>query len=340
MAIERPNESPLETAAGAVGSHTAEAFEALANETRLAALLALWEEHEPFADDTAVSFGELRRRVGMSDPGQFHYHLDKLVGLYVVRSDDGYSLNGAGQSLVQAVVAGVGIEEPTFETTVEDLDCPVCGATPSYEYEDGYVVGRCPECAERSADGGVASEGGFQRFSFDPAGVMSRSPIDVLEANSIQTMWEAAMRTAGVCPQCSGSVEAELLVCDDHDAGSSRCSTCGRRNRFAAKLVCTVCKDALRFPPHCIAELHPRVMAHLQEHVYEYAFGLEADDEMRSFDELATSATNALETETELVAESPPRVRVRFDCETRRFVVTLDDDVKIADIEEIDLTTG
>lgn len=334
MAVDQPGESPMETAAGAVGSHTAEALEVLANETRLAALLALWEEYEAFADDNSVSFGTLRQRVGMRDSGQFHYHLDRLTGVFVERTDEGYALSNAGQNLVRAVISGIGTEEPTFETTVDGLECPVCAESLSFNYEDGHVVGECQACGDGPSDSGESANRVFQRFSFDPAGVMGRSPIETLEANGKQSMWQTVMRISGVCPECSGAVEGELRVCDDHDDGHERCSACGCRNRLMMRMVCTVCKDAMRMPPHCIAELHPKIMSHLME-VFDYGYGLEADDSSVSYDDLA-AMEDPVESDTELVSESPPRVRVEIDCDPHAFVVTLDENGKFVAVEKLD----
>ena len=64
MVSSDASESPLTTAAGAVGPETTEAFGLLANETRLAIMLALWEAYDPHAEDNAVGFTELRGRVG------------------------------------------------------------------------------------------------------------------------------------------------------------------------------------------------------------------------------------------------------------------------------------
>ena len=47
-----------------------EAFAALTDETRLEILQELWE-----SDIQTVPFSELRRAVGIRDPGQFNYHL-------------------------------------------------------------------------------------------------------------------------------------------------------------------------------------------------------------------------------------------------------------------------
>ncbi|MFT4933083.1 MAG: DNA-binding transcriptional ArsR family regulator, partial [Natronomonas sp.] len=62
-----------------------EVFAVLADDTRVAILQALWE-----TEDYEASFSELRDAVGMRDSGQFNYHLDKLVGPFVAKAEDGY----------------------------------------------------------------------------------------------------------------------------------------------------------------------------------------------------------------------------------------------------------
>lgn len=128
-------DSPLEAAAGVAGPRAIEAFSLLGNETWLSILLALWEVHEPFAEDNAVPFSELRDRVGMHDSGQFHYHLDKPAGHFVEKTDDGYELRHAGRQLVGTVIAGTGIEEPTLEPTELDEKTDV-----------GYPTGSASSC--------------------------------------------------------------------------------------------------------------------------------------------------------------------------------------------------
>ena len=108
MVSSDASESPLTTAAGAVGPETTEAFGLLANETRLAIMLALWEAYDPHAEDNAVGFTELRGRVGIRQGAQFNYHLDKLVGVFVDSTDGGYRLRPVGLNLVQTLIAGTG----------------------------------------------------------------------------------------------------------------------------------------------------------------------------------------------------------------------------------------
>lgn len=100
-------ESPLEATAGVAGPRASDAFELLANETRLAILLALWEAYEPFGTGGGLTFSELRDRVGMRDSGQFNYHLGKLEGEFVQSTDGGYKLRPAGEKITRAVIGGL-----------------------------------------------------------------------------------------------------------------------------------------------------------------------------------------------------------------------------------------
>ncbi|ADJ16460.1 winged helix-turn-helix domain-containing protein [Halalkalicoccus jeotgali] len=68
-----------------------EAFAALADETRLGILQTLWK-----SDTQTMTFSELRRAVGIRDPGQFNYHLGKLVGQFVTKVDGKYRLTQGG----------------------------------------------------------------------------------------------------------------------------------------------------------------------------------------------------------------------------------------------------
>lgn len=72
----------------------ATAFDLLSAETRLRIVRALLA-----ADPQPVRFSELRNRVGTRDTGQFNYHLGRLRGDLVEKSDGGYVLTSAGRRL-------------------------------------------------------------------------------------------------------------------------------------------------------------------------------------------------------------------------------------------------
>mgnify|MGYP006281269909 FL=1 len=75
-----------------------DAFEVLADPTRLAILLALHERSGP------VSYTALREAASVEDKGRFNYHLRRLDGL--VRASDGeYRLTRRGAELVEGALA-------------------------------------------------------------------------------------------------------------------------------------------------------------------------------------------------------------------------------------------
>lgn len=78
MKYTNATELPLEAAAGVAEPQTVGAFKHLSDESRLAILPALWEAYEPFADNNALSFSELREQVEYETSGNFSYHLEKL----------------------------------------------------------------------------------------------------------------------------------------------------------------------------------------------------------------------------------------------------------------------
>ncbi|MDY6764143.1 MAG: helix-turn-helix domain-containing protein, partial [Halobacteria archaeon] len=99
-----------------------EAFNVLGNTTRVRILKTLGEA------DGSLSFAELRDKVGHDDPGNFNYHLSKLEGHFVRKTDEGYELQSAGERVIEAVLSGAMTETPVLEPTQTDIICHHCGA--------------------------------------------------------------------------------------------------------------------------------------------------------------------------------------------------------------------
>ncbi|WP_415380891.1 hypothetical protein [Halosimplex sp. TS25] len=71
-------------------------FTLLSDETRVRILAALAD-----AGEEAVRFSDLRSRVDVTDSGQFNYHLDRLRGELVAKTDDGYALTESGRAVAR-----------------------------------------------------------------------------------------------------------------------------------------------------------------------------------------------------------------------------------------------
>jgi ribosomal protein L37AE/L43A len=320
-------ESPLESAAGAAGPRAVDVFERVADETRLAILLALWEDYEPFADNNALSFTELLDRVDYDTSGNFSYHLEKLEGHFVESTAEGYRLKQAGHRLVRAVVAGTGLENRTLSPTEIDFDCQMCGEPLAVTYENEQLYTVCTECEGRFASGNDEPPGAIMRFAFDPAGLSRSSPEEIFAASVVRAMGKFLMQMGGLCPDCSGSVDGSIHVCEDHDPDGI-CPNCGRRDEIQARWVCTTCKNAGHGPPGQNLALHPRVVAFYADR------GLDIGYDTNDFGTVVRMLEAMSTHEQEVVSTDPIRVRVTIRYEGDRFCVIIDDSMTIVRVED------
>lgn len=82
----------------------AEAFQTLANETRVAVLITLLTSER--TGDGPTPFSELQQAAGSGSSAGFAYHLRQLNGHFIRREADGYVLTPAGRRAAEAIVSG------------------------------------------------------------------------------------------------------------------------------------------------------------------------------------------------------------------------------------------
>jgi hypothetical protein len=114
-------------------------FERLAHEIRVQTLRTL-DENGPLAH------ADLRDRVGVDDPGQFNYHLQKLDELFVREQEGEYALTPAGRRVVGAVRSGGYTSDLVGETIPADAECLLCGGPLAVHLEPEGVYVACREC--------------------------------------------------------------------------------------------------------------------------------------------------------------------------------------------------
>ncbi|WP_255150950.1 winged helix-turn-helix domain-containing protein [Halorarius halobius] len=178
----------------------AEAFSVVGNETRLSILEALWRMDRPAA------FSDLRREVEMRDSAQFNYHLSKLTGQFVTKTDDGYDFRSAGRAVIQAVLSGTINQDPEIEPFEVAGDCVNCGAPLEAHYRNEQVRIRCTECGR--------PHGGY---SFPPGGLEERTPEELMNAFNQRARHLSCLSADGVCPECSGRMSTHLYDVDDDE---------------------------------------------------------------------------------------------------------------------------
>lgn len=248
---------------GSTGVEPDEAFALLGNETRIAILTALWEAYEPYADST-LSFSALRERVGTADSGRFNYHLERLVGHFVVRNEDGYLLTASGVKVAQAIVAGTATEPPELPRTEIDAPCFRCEAPTAIAYRHRFLFHCCTECDGRVGPAYNVPEGTLQKVWLPPSGIGDRTPKEIFEAHLVRMRDRQRSIVDGVCPECSGSVRTDVRICDDHREDGV-CERCGTAEAALGQYTCTVCKFAWRLPPAESVRVSPAVAAFYRE---------------------------------------------------------------------------
>ena len=321
--------TPLTAAAGAAGPRVVNALKLLSDETRLAILLAIWESYDPYGPDEAISFSELYDRVAVSDSANFTYHLNKLTDHFVEKTNDGYHLRNAGRVLVRTVIAGTGLEETTTSVTEIGVSCTRCGeARMEISYRNGAVYLTCPAC-----EGFVTTEehprGTIAVFDFDPAGVAGRSPPELLAASAIRSRNNLRMMMEGVCPACSGPIDASLRLCEHHDPGTGEvCPSCGTLDSVRARYVCTVCKRKSSRPVELTVVEHPAVIAFYDDH------GIDIRRDIDDIEGFIRGSELLWAMEHTIVSTDPVRIRVTIPCEGEELRLTLDETRDVIDVSE------
>lgn len=326
MAGSDSKDSPLVASSG-VASDTTEAFSLLGDETRLAILLALYEEHEPYAADNAVPFSRILDRVNCDDPGNLSYHLEKLDGQFVSQRTDrgGYELQLPGLSLVRTIIAGAGIDDITRGPADIDQMCPFCEANTTVQYRDGLIVWACTECAGAAPES-TETGGPLSLVPFEPAGVADRTAEELRSASVAALMRKARSLFDGLCPTCSGPVEGGLKLCSNHQA-SGVCEQCGHQYANRARFECRICSDYGTTLPKRLALFHPTVVSFYDDH--DVSIRVRADDY-----EAAKRVHDLMDDHAEsVVSEDPPRVAVTVEYAGDEIRLTFDETVHVVEVD-------
>jgi len=269
------------------------AFGLLGNETRLAILRALSESDEP------QPFSTLFDAVGTRDSGQFNYHLDKLQGTFVRKTDDGYALTAAGRHVVGAVLAGQYTKTLAGDPVPVVADCPYCDGSLAGVFDEEYVRVACEDC-DRNVISLSVPPGAFEDYP--------REEWPLVAERWTRRTFEIFLR--GFCGVCHGPVTPTLQLDPDeiHDVFDA-----------GARYTCERCGEDMNANVEASVISHPAVVAFYHDHgidvsetpIWEFEWAVQP------------SAT--------VVSEDPPRVEVPIEHDGDRLVLTLDADAEVVD---------
>lgn len=298
----------------------ADAFSALQDDTRLAILRVLWA-----ADETPISYSELERRVPVESKN-FNYHVEQLVGHFVRRTEAGYELRQAGAEVIRDVITGKITDDVSLGPIEIDARCPYCGSTIEIEYVDGLFSARCLGCAGVIRDEDVP-QGTIMRYHFPPAGVIGRTPEELLAAAHVLYDAKITPMMNGVCPECAGTIDNSLDFCDDHrPADNGLCDTCDGRFAIWTIHECERCGYTRQFVPWFKLLAEPAVISFYHEHT--------DFDRTIPFSKLTWRNAPYVRSITQSVVSTDPlRIQVEIPFESAELRATMDESLEVLDIE-------
>lgn len=294
-----------------------EAFAMLGDETRLQILEVLGDADGP------LTYSELFDRIEYDDSANFTYHLQRLVGHFVRKTDEGYRPRLAGRHVVEAIYSGVVTDNLLIERTATDLACPYCGAPTEMAYHDEVAVVYCSKCEGRIGNLGLAEDWPIPAddivgyVSIPPAGVHDRTPTEILEAAGIWTIADVQAIVRGVCPRCAAAVERSAHVCDDHTTADDFCNRCNHQFGVSVTVRCKNCIFRTRspYPTHALG--HIDLVAFMASH---------------GIDPFASNAFHLSSCEEELLSSDPLKVQYTFRADDDTLTLTVDDDLSVVDM--------
>lgn len=300
----------------------AEAFALLGNDIRVAILSCLGDA------DASVPFAELRRAVGVDQGAQFNYHLNRLVGHYVAKTEDGYELTQTGRRVVNAVLSGAVTGATSIEPTHTELPCTRCHSPTFVEYRDEAVRITCTSCEGnygvdvRPAGSDDAVEPGYLgSLPVPPAAVRGRSMEDLYFAATVWGHAYLLTLASGVCPECGSTVDRWIEACAAHDPIEGVCPACDGVHQTRARLDCS----------HCLMSWTGRtdngIFATTAVQRFLLNHGINVLDP-------STNIWSQFAYEEEVVNDDPLLVRISLTVNDDRLSVVVDDALQIDRVEE------
>ncbi|WP_136688194.1 winged helix-turn-helix domain-containing protein [Halorhabdus amylolytica] len=270
-----------------------EVFSILGNDTRVAILRAMLELG---ADEQPVSFTAIFERIDVDDSANFSYHLEKLTGHFIAHREDGYEFRYPGRKVVSSIFTGTLTERAQLGFFPVAGSCYACdGPLHGWYVDDELSIG-CTDCGTIQVS-----------YPFPAGGLDDRTTEDVLEAFQHYVRHHYCLAADGVCPECTGSVETDLVADPDEDdldvAVEHVCERCGYRLESTVGITLLDAADVLVFFSKRGVDLNAEQF---------WRFDWCVSDE-----------------HTEIVDENPLRVRVTLPCEGDELRVLLDETVSV-----------
>jgi hypothetical protein len=230
----------------------ADVFGLLSDDIRLDVLRAVAVAQQERKQDgvAELSFSEIYERVDVDNTAKLSYHLGELAGTFLRKREGGYAFTHAGDQLVRFVLSENYRQPTDFGTAEASGSCLRCGE-PGLRaaLRDQFFLLECPDC-----------DGLNFTYKVTPALVRARSGPELVAAVARELTGDLLKARQGVCPDCAGRIETEVLDTSDLPGADSV---------PAAFVTASECQQCLRFLSlpltHAVA-YHPESVAFHWEH--------------------------------------------------------------------------
>lgn len=174
-------------------------FELLGNEQRAAIVETLGDARVRTGVRPTLTFSELRARTDVDVPSsQFNYHLQRLLGTFVEKTEDGYRMRVEGRLVYQALRAGTFDRAGPASSHELDVACDVCDGPLRATFEDGVATVACGDCEHLYEIMGV------------PPAVLHADGEDAVERFVGHSRQKRFAFANGDCPTCGAAVATKL----------------------------------------------------------------------------------------------------------------------------------
>ncbi|MFB6206757.1 MAG: ArsR/SmtB family transcription factor [Haloglomus sp.] len=299
---------PDAPAGGAEVRH-ADVFGVLANETRMAIVRALARGHggeDSTGFGVTLSFSELRDAVGLRDSGQFNYHLDKLTGRFVIKTDEGYRLTYTGGLLYRLAEAGLFAPQSDLEPFETSVDCLHCETPLEATYSDGIFRITCPGC-ERE----------YMSWQLPPTGTAAWDGEELLGTFDQYIRHHILLLNHDICVRCAGHMPPSVRTwTDDQLTGTAgdvmvsferECRRCGEH-------LITTAGEAVLYHPATVAFFYERGTDITERYLWNLGFVVD-------------------QRQTIVRAEDPWELAVTLACDGDERMLVLDDNADVVAVE-------
>lgn len=287
-----------------------EVFALLANETRIKILEALAHaenEANPGESPPSLSFSEIYDRVNIDSTSKLSYHLGELVGIFIYKSEDGYSFTHVGDRIIHLILASNYEQPERFDPIEIDEQCLFCESIGlKVRLNHQSIVIACPACGESLTD------------TVTPAQIRSWDTTALLESIAVKQAAEYRQVLHGTCPACSGRMATDILAHKDRPLPENM--------SFLVSDECQCCLDCYTVPLSYRVAYHPASVAFYWDH----GIDITSTGSWEMYRYLAENRWSAERLDT-----SPPEYHVILGYESEALHAYLDSEATIVRTERV-----